>query len=67
MGPQSEDCLTANLWTGANQTDELRPVMVFIYGGGFEFGSSNNPTYDSTKFAGGWCYLGELQLLSWEL
>lgn len=52
MGPQSEDCLTANVWTGANQTDELRPVMVFIYGGGFEFGSSNNPTYDGTKFAG---------------
>lgn len=25
--------------------------MVFIYGGGFEFGSSNNPTYDGTKFA----------------
>jgi para-nitrobenzyl esterase len=25
--------------------------MVFIYGGGFEFGSSINPTYDGTKFA----------------
>jgi para-nitrobenzyl esterase len=25
--------------------------MVFIYGGGFEFGSSNNPTYDGTNFA----------------
>ena len=51
MGPQSEDYLTAKVWTGANQTNELRPVMVFIYGGGFEFGSSNNPAYDSTKFA----------------
>ena len=51
MGNQSEDCLTANIWTGAKQTTELRPVMVFIYGGGFEFGSSNNPTYDGTKFA----------------
>jgi para-nitrobenzyl esterase len=26
-------------------------VTVFIYGGGFEFGSSINPTYDGTKFA----------------
>lgn len=52
VGPQSEDCLIANVWTGANQADELCPVMIFIYGGGFEFGSSNNPTYDSTKFAG---------------
>ena len=33
VGPRSEDCLTANVWTGANQTDELRPVVVFIYGG----------------------------------
>jgi para-nitrobenzyl esterase len=51
VGPQSEDCLTANIWTGANKSTELRPVMVFIYGGGFEFGSSNQPTYDGTKFA----------------
>ena len=51
VGPQSEDCLTANIWTGANKTTELRPVMVFIYGGGFEFGSSSSPTYDGTKFA----------------
>ena len=25
--------------------------MIFIYGGGFEFGSSNNPTYDGSVFA----------------
>jgi hypothetical protein len=64
VGPQSEDCLIANVWTGANQTDELRPVMAFIYGGGFEFGSSNNPTNDGTKFAGDGVYLGQLQLPS---
>ena len=51
VGPQSEDCLTANIWTGAQQKNEQLPVMVFIYGGGFEFGSSNNPTYDGTHFA----------------
>ena len=50
-GPQSENCLTVNVWTGANQTTELRPVMVWIYGGGFQFGSSGNPTYDGTRFA----------------
>ena len=52
IGPQSENCLTANVWTGAQQTTELRPVMVFFYGGGFQFGSSSNPTYDGSKFAG---------------
>ncbi|MBX7430720.1 carboxylesterase family protein [Mycobacterium sp. Y57] len=49
---QSEDCLTANVWTpdgtapGANL-----PVMVWIYGGGFSIGSSALPDYDGTNFA----------------
>src|SRR5262249_44878805 len=32
---RSEDCLYANVWTSANSANDRRPVMVWIYGGGF--------------------------------
>ncbi|KAH7332661.1 Alpha/Beta hydrolase protein [Rhizoctonia solani] len=35
----SEDCLTLYLWKPTNITEKL-PVMVWIYGGGFYFGSA---------------------------
>ncbi len=48
---QSEDCLTINVWTAARQRNERLPVMVWIYGGGFQFGASALATYDGTVFA----------------
>lgn len=45
-GARSEDCLYLNVWTAAKQADEKRPVMVWIHGGGFQFGSSANPATD---------------------
>ncbi|OPB36075.1 esterase [Trichoderma guizhouense] len=48
---QSEDCLTVNIWTTATDTTEKKPVMVWIYGGGFEFGASSRPLYNGTKLA----------------
>src|SRR5262245_37054186 len=30
---RSEDCLYANVWTSANNANDRRPVMVWIYGG----------------------------------
>lgn len=40
--PQSEpDCLTLNIWTPAAD-DQPRPVMVYIHGGGFRFGSGRD-------------------------
>ncbi|KAF8600256.1 alpha/beta-hydrolase [Ceratobasidium sp. AG-I] len=36
--PTSEDCLVLNIWRPTNITEKL-PVMVYIYGGGFYFGS----------------------------
>jgi para-nitrobenzyl esterase len=49
--PQSEDCLSINIWTAASQSREKRPVMVWLYGGGFQFGASALATYDGTMFA----------------
>lgn len=49
--PRSEDCLTLNVWTAALHAGEKRPVMVWIHGGGFQFGSSANPAIDGSKLA----------------
>lgn len=40
--PFAEDCLNAAVWAPAEQTSPL-PVLVWIYGGGFEYGSNASP------------------------
>lgn len=42
----SEDCLTLNIWTPANSTDEKLPVMFWVHGGGFIGGTGCSPTFD---------------------
>lgn len=49
--PLSEDCLYLNVWTGAKTSAEKRPVMVWIYGGGFVSGGTNVPIYDGEALA----------------
>jgi len=49
--PISEDCLTLNIWTGAKSDNEQRPVLVWIYGGGFASGGSACPIYDGEAMA----------------
>lgn len=49
--PISEDCLYLNIWTTAEKSDEKRPVMVWIYGGGFGSGGNTVPLYDGEDLA----------------
>jgi para-nitrobenzyl esterase len=39
--PETEDCLTLNVWTPAADSAARRPVMVWLHGGAFSFGSAN--------------------------
>ncbi|MFD1144796.1 carboxylesterase/lipase family protein [Larkinella insperata] len=49
--PISEDCLYLNVWSGARSATEKRPVLVWIYGGGFSSGGSAVPIYDGEAMA----------------
>ena len=49
--PINEDCLYLNVWTGAKSVAEKRPVIVWIYGGGFLSGGSAVPIYDGEAMA----------------
>jgi len=48
---QSEDCLTLNVWTPAASASERLPVMVWIFGGSFVFGSGAEERADGMTFA----------------
>ena len=47
--PQSEDCLTLNIWRRGNGKN--LPVMVYIPGGGFQTGGSSDIRYHGANFA----------------
>jgi para-nitrobenzyl esterase len=50
LTPQSEDCLTVNVFT-PGLDNKRRPVMVWMHGGGFSAGSGNYLLYDGTNLA----------------
>jgi para-nitrobenzyl esterase len=47
--PQSEDCLSLNVW--AHASGAPRAVIVWIHGGGYVEGTSASPQYDGAELA----------------
>ena len=50
----NEDCLVLNIWTpntGNKSSNELKPVMFWIHGGGFTIGSSFQWAYNGSALA----------------
>ena len=50
MKIDNEDCLFLNVWT-PGLDGERRPVMVWLHGGGFNYGSGAWPSFDGTNMA----------------
>jgi para-nitrobenzyl esterase len=46
--PVGEDCLTLHVWTPGLDNGR-RPVLVWLHGGAFSYGSANSPRYDSVN------------------
>ncbi|MDF7773995.1 carboxylesterase/lipase family protein [Sphingomonas sp. AOB5] len=49
--PVSEDCLVLNIWSASLKPAAKKPVMVWLHGGGFGFGSASDKYYDGTALA----------------
>ncbi len=48
---QSEDCLSLNIWSPDLTPQKKQPVMVWIHGGSFQFGSSRDPRTEASQLA----------------
>ena len=51
--PQSEDCLTLNIWVKqrSRRYEQPKPVIIFLYGGRFSAGATDSPFYNGKYFA----------------
>jgi len=49
--PETEDCLTLNIWTPDLGDGAKRPVMVWLHGGAFAYGSGNRAVTEGANLA----------------
>ncbi len=49
--PINEDCLYLNIWTPAKRADEKLPVLVWFFGGGFQWGYTAEMEFDGEHLA----------------
>ncbi|MBV9026102.1 MAG: carboxylesterase family protein [Streptomycetaceae bacterium] len=49
--PSGDDWLTVNVWTPDPDSAARRPVMVWLYGGAYKFGSADDPAYDGGRLS----------------
>ena len=60
-GYQDENCLRVNIWTQGINDNKNRPVMVWLHGGAYSSGSSQElPSYDGTAL----CKKGDVVVVS---
>ncbi|MCC6717681.1 MAG: carboxylesterase/lipase family protein [Acetobacteraceae bacterium] len=58
--PPSEDCLTLNVWTPAVGDGARRPVMVWLHGGAFSYGTGNGERSRGSRL----CQRGDVVVVS---
>lgn len=49
--PMSEDCLYLNVWTNAKSTEDKLPVMIWFFGGAFQWGYPAEMEFDGERIA----------------
>lgn len=49
--PESEDCLTLNVWAPSLDSAAKKPVMVWFHGGAFSYGTANAPRLQGSRLA----------------
>lgn len=49
--PMSEDCLYLNIWTNAKSANERKPVLVWFFGGAFQWGYTSEMEFDGERLA----------------
>jgi para-nitrobenzyl esterase len=49
--PETEDCLTLNVWSPGLHQAAKRPVMVWFHGGAFSYGTANAPRLQGSRLA----------------